>query len=147
MKSAPKHKISFSTLGCPDWKLPQIVKMAVSAGYDGIELRFVEGEASIWKLAAFQHGGLHETRSRLTDAGLAVSCVDTSCRFDSPDANERERWIEEGVRMAEVAAELGAPGIRVFGDRIQEGVTREMTRGWIRDSISRIADSISRFGV
>ena len=46
-------KISFSTLACPDWSMPQIIQLAANAGYDGIELRFVEGEDSLWKLAAF----------------------------------------------------------------------------------------------
>jgi sugar phosphate isomerase/epimerase len=143
----PEYKISFSTLGCPDWKIPQIVEMAVQAGYDGIELRFVEGEASLWKLVAFQGKALRETCARFEDAKLTISCVDTSCRFDSPDGNERERWVDEGVRMAELAAELRAPGIRVFGDRIQLGVDREATRSWIHDAINRLAERISALGV
>jgi len=147
VRNVPEYKISFSTLGCPNWRVPQIVEMAVHAGYDGIELRFVEGEDSLWKLAAFQSEALRETCSRFEDAGLAISCVDTSCRFDSPDANERERWIDEGVRMAELAAELQAPGIRVFGDRIQPGVEREVTRGWIRDAIQRLSEKIAALGV
>jgi len=147
VRNVPEYKISFSTLGCPDWRVPQIVDMAVHAGYDGVELRFVEGEASLWKLAAFQSEALRETCARFEDADLAISCVDTSCRFDSPDANERERWIDEGVRMAELAAELRAPGIRVFGDRIQPGVEREATRSWIRDAINRLSDKILALGV
>ena len=143
----PEYKISFSTLGCPEWTVPQVIDMAVHAEYDGVELRFVEGEPSLWKLAAFQGRALQETHARFTDAGLAISCIDTSCRFDSQDSKERERWIEEGVRMAELAARLGAPGIRVFGDRIQEGTDREMTRGWIRDAINRLSDKISASGV
>src|SRR5262245_52991519 len=107
-------KISFSTLACPEWTMPQIAKIACDAGYDGIELRFVEGEDSLWKLAAFSSSGLAETKSELADRGLKISCVDTSCRFHSPEAAERKRWIDEGQRMAALAAELGAPGIRVF---------------------------------
>lgn len=117
-------KISFSTLACPEWKMPEIIKMAGDTGYDGIELRFIEGEDSLWKLAAFSGTGLAETRRFLADSGLKISCVDTSCRFHSPDAAERARWIEEGERMAALASELGAPGIRVFGDTIQRGQNR-----------------------
>jgi len=147
VRNVPEYKISFSTLGCPDWKISQIVEMAVQARYDGIELRFVEGEASLWKLAAFRSEGLRETWRRIEDAELAISCVNTSCRFDSPDATDRDRWIDEGVRMAELAAKLGAPGIRVFGDRIQPGVEREATRGWIREAINRLSEKISALGV
>jgi sugar phosphate isomerase/epimerase len=140
-------KMSFSTLACPDWTMPQIIKIAVDAGYDGIELRFVEGEDSLWKLAAFSVTQITATKSMLADCGLTISCVDTSCRFHSPDASERNRWIEEGQRMSDLAGELGAPGIRVFGDTIQSGASRDWTRGWIAESVHRLAEMISRNGV
>ena len=44
----------FSTLACPTWTLSQVIEIAVSSGYDGVELRFLEGEDSLWKLPAFQ---------------------------------------------------------------------------------------------
>ena len=106
-------KMCFSTLACPTWTLDQAVEIAVSSGYDAIELRFLEGEDSLWKFPAFQGAALQTTRRMLADRGLAVACVDTSCRFHSPDLQERKHWLEEGVRMAELAAALGAPGIRV----------------------------------
>lgn len=140
-------KISFSTLACPEWTMPQIVKIAADAGYDGIELRFVEGEDSLWKLAAFSGSGLAETKRALADRGLKISCVDTSCRFHSPDASERGRWMVEGDRMAALAAELGAPGIRVFGDTIQAGADRASTRGWIADGIRSLAGRSGGVGV
>lgn len=133
-------KISFSTLACPDWTMPEIVKIASSAGYEGIELRFVENEESLWKLAALSGSGLAETKRLLADHGLKISCVDTSCRFHSPDAAERGRWIVEGERMAALAAELGAPGIRVFGDTIQPGADRALTHGWIAEGIQKLAE-------
>ncbi len=32
-------KLSFSTLGCPDWTVKQIVGKAVQYGFNGVELR------------------------------------------------------------------------------------------------------------
>lgn len=140
-------RISFSTLACPDWTMPQITKMAADAGYDGIELRFVNGEDSLWELPAFSGAHLATTRRTLADCGLSISCVDTSCRFHSPDAKERERWMSEGQHMSDLAAELGAPAIRVFGDTVQPGATDESTRCWIAESISRLAEMTARRGV
>ena len=140
-------KISFSTLACPDWTLAQAAAIASSSGYDGIELRFVENEDSLWKLPAFRAPEMTATKRLLQDRGLAISCVDTSCRFHFPDPKERERWVEEGVRMADLAAALEAPGIRVFGDTIQLGATRDMTRTWIAESIRRLAEKIAPTGV
>jgi sugar phosphate isomerase/epimerase len=140
-------KISFSTLACPDWSMPQIMEIAAHAGYDGIELRFVEGEDSLWKLAAFSGTQIAATKRALTDHGLTIPCVDTSCRFHSPDAREREAAIVEGERMSDLAAELGAPGIRVFGDTIQPGANRDATRSWIAESIRNLADRTAKKGV
>src|SRR5215467_1612567 len=106
--------LCFSTLACPDWTISQILAVAEKAGYSAIELRFVENEDSLWKLPAFQGTELTVTKRRLQDLGIAVSCVDTSCRFHFPEVAERKRWLDEGQRMADVAATLGAPGIRVF---------------------------------
>jgi sugar phosphate isomerase/epimerase len=140
-------KLSFSTLACPDWTMPQIIAIASSAGYDGIELRFVENEDSLWKLPSFRGAQLVSTKQALSDHGLTISCVDTSCRFHSPDAQERERWVAEGERMADLAASLHAPGIRVFGEKIQPGADRVSTRAWIADSIRTLGQRVSASGV
>ena len=136
-------KFSFSTLACPDWSMPQIIAIASSAGYDGIELRFVEDEDSFWKLPAFRGAQLASTKQALSDHGLTISCVDTSCRFHSPDPQERSRWLEEGERMADLAASLSAPGIRVFGEKIQAGAHRASTRSWIADSVRALGERVA----
>ncbi len=140
-------KLSFSTLACPDWTMSQIIAAASASEYDGIELRFVNNEDSLWKLAEFRGAQLQVTKRALTDLGLAISCVDTSCRFHFPEQRERASWIEEGERMAELAAALNAPAIRVFGDQIQPGADRESTRRWIADSIRTLVEKIAGSGV
>ncbi len=127
--------------------MPQIVAIAASLAYDGIELRFVEDEDSLWKLPAFHGCGLVSTKRALSDCGLTISCLDTSCRFHFPDAAERNRWLEEGKRMSDLAASLGAPGIRVFGDAVQAGADRDATRNWISESIAKLAEYASRNSV
>jgi sugar phosphate isomerase/epimerase len=140
-------KLSFSTLACPDWSMPQIIAIASSAEYDGIELRFVENEDSLWKLPAFRGEQLAATKHALSDHGLTISCVDTSCRFHSPDVQERARWLEEGERMADLAASLNAPGIRVFGEKIQAGADRVSTCTWIADAIRTLGERVAASGV
>lgn len=140
-------KICFSTLACPNWTLPQVVELAARRGYEGLELRFLEEEDSLWKLAAFQGKGLIASKHMLQESGLCVACVGTSCRFHFPSGRERQQWIDEGKRMAELAAQLGSPGIRVFGDKIQPGASRDETRAWIADGIQRLAEAIEASGV
>lgn len=140
-------KTCFSTLACPAWTLDQVVNIAASSGYDGIELRFLEGEDSLWKLPAFQGASVKTSLQKISDRGLSVACVDTSCRFHSPDPLERASWVDEGVRMAELASSLGAPGIRVFGDKIQPGADRASTRQWIAEGVRQLAEKTALVGV
>ncbi len=38
------YPLAFTTLACPDWSWEQTVQKAVEYGYQGLELRGVEGE-------------------------------------------------------------------------------------------------------
>jgi len=49
--------------------------------------------------------------------------------------------------MAELAAQLESPGIRVFGDTVQPGTTEVATRNWISESIAELGQKIRPLGV
>jgi sugar phosphate isomerase/epimerase len=133
-------KISFSTLGCPAWNLEKVIELARREKYDGIELRFIENDDRLWQRSEFHGRGLKDTLRRLDEAGLKISCVDTSCYFHHPDAGMRRQSLEMGKAMMDLAAALGARGIRVFGDRIQEGADRASTSAWIAENVGDLAD-------
>jgi glucosamine-6-phosphate deaminase len=112
-----------------------------------VELRFVEGDDALWARPELTGTGLSETLARLADAGLAVPCVDTRSFFHEPDPGARRRAVEEAERGAEVAARLGARGIRVFGDRVQPGADLASTRAWIVESLAGLRDRLRGTGV
>ncbi len=140
-------KISFSTLACPSWPLRTAIDAAARLGYDGIEPRFVEDSDALWQRPELRGEGLRETLARLRDAGLAVPCLDTSAFFHHPDPAARRAALEDAKRLVEVAARLGAPGIRVFGDRVQPGAEIEATRQWIADSIAELRQTAWPAGI
>ncbi|MFL6208655.1 MAG: sugar phosphate isomerase/epimerase family protein [Pyrinomonadaceae bacterium] len=132
-------KLSFSTLGCPDWGLDKIAQAAREFGYQGIELRAVGGDLDLLKRPEFQPQTIEATRQLLAERNVSVCCVDTSCRFDSRDAGERREQIEIAVSHAELAAALGAPLIRIFPDKIQADATRAETRDQIASCLGEVA--------
>lgn len=140
-------KTSFSTLACPDWDLAQILRAAVRYGYDGVELRVVSRELDLWKLPEFTPFALAGTRRMIEDHGLAVASMGSSACFHASDPLERARNFDSALRMAELAAGLGAPSIRVFGDRIQPGNTRAQTAEWLSDSLNLLAERLKPSGV
>jgi sugar phosphate isomerase/epimerase len=136
-------KLAFSTLGCPDWDLPKIIAAAREWGYDAVELRALGGSLDLLGRQEFSTQQIARTRFDLESYGIAICCVDTSCTFHSPDPSERAAQVQIALAHAELAAQLGAPIIRVFPDRIQPGAQRAETRNWIVSCLQEIAERMS----
>ncbi|MGA2633854.1 MAG: sugar phosphate isomerase/epimerase family protein [Terracidiphilus sp.] len=140
-------KISFSTLACPSWTMTTVIEQAHALGYDGIELRFIEDSDRLWELPELSGSGLKQTRDRLASIGLKIPCVDTSCFFHFPEESRRLQSLEMGRAMVDLAFSLGAPGIRVFGDRVQPGADLPSTAAWVADGIHQLAEFARPAGV
>jgi sugar phosphate isomerase/epimerase len=140
-------RTSFSTLACPDWTLAEILRAAAAYSYDGVELRVISRQLDLWNMPEFKPNSLAATRSAIADHGLVIPSIGSSACFHSPDAQERRRNLDLALRMAEVAAGLGSPSIRVFGDSIQRGCGRKQTAAWIADSLHQLAGKLKSSGV
>ncbi|HEX2910579.1 MAG TPA: sugar phosphate isomerase/epimerase [Chloroflexia bacterium] len=115
-------KLAYSTLACPDWTVEQCAEAANRYQYDAIEWRLADGEIISPQTAP-------EVKRRVVEAtrrnGLKVACLDTSCKFVQPTPSERARVVRETQAMVELAGELEAPFLRVFGGAILENMTRD----------------------
>jgi sugar phosphate isomerase/epimerase len=140
-------RTSFSTHACPDWSLPEVLSAAVNYGYDGVELRVISRELDLWKLPEFKSSSLAATRAAIEDHNLVIASIGSSACFHSPDVQERERNLDLALRMMEVAVGVGAPSIRVFGDRIQPGSERKQTAVWIAEPLTRLAEKLKPGGI
>ena len=121
-----RMKLAFSTLGCPDWELPKIIAAAREWGYEAVELRALGGSLDLLDRREFSKQQIARTRFELESHGIAICCVDTSCTFHSPDASERAAQVQIALAHAELAAQLGAPIIRVFpiGFKLERSVRK-----------------------
>jgi len=133
-------KLAFSTLGCPNWELREVVAAAREWGYDGVEFRAIGGVLDLLSRVEFGAAQIAATKNSFVDEGIEICCVDTSCVFHSTEATERAKQVEIALAHAELAAQLGAPLIRVFPDKIQTGAQREQTRDWIAAGLRQIAE-------
>jgi sugar phosphate isomerase/epimerase len=105
-------KISFSSLGCPGWDLDTICRLGQAYGYDGVDFRGYLDQIDITKLVEFTKQG-QQTRRMLDQAGLVVSGISSSIKLCVPEL--RQKNLDEAQRTIEVAINLGAHNIRVFG--------------------------------
>ena len=115
-------KLSFTTLGCPDWTLRQIVGNAVRMGYDAVDFRGLQENLDISTTPAFTTD-IEATHRMFADAGLAISGIATSARYAVVDATELQANYDETRRNMDLAAKLGVKFLRVYGGRVPEGHT------------------------
>ena len=108
-------KISFSTLGCPNWTLNEILSAAKDLGYDGIELRGL-GEDIYLPDAKLFTEGCGKINAELAARGLSIPCISTDCTLQIAD----DAVLAQTRAYIDLAVQLRAPYIRVLGDTAPE---------------------------
>jgi len=112
-------KLSFSTLGCPNWDLNHVIKNAKIYGFDGVEIRGIKDQLDVSKLPEFTNRS-RETRDKFSDAEIELICFSSSIRMAEPDHAKRNDHLEELKRCVELCYNFGAPFIRIFGGEIED---------------------------
>jgi sugar phosphate isomerase/epimerase len=120
-----RHRIAFSTLGCPGWSWKTILEQADRLGYAGIEIRGIKGEMDLPKVPELQGARLAEAKKDLAALGLVITDLGASARMHEKDPATREKQLDEGRRFIDLAQALGVPYVRVFGDKIPPDEPKE----------------------
>ena len=120
-------KLCFSTLGCSDRSLDQILSLAKNYRIPAIEIRGIDGVLDNSQIKVFSKNSLGLTSETFKAWGISPIVLGTSCSFHSPE--KYEKAVFEGITSIKIAESLGAPYIRVFGDRLTEGSTDRIISG------------------
>jgi sugar phosphate isomerase/epimerase len=128
-------KISFMTLGCPNWDLDNICARGREYGYQGVDFRGYLDALDITRLPLFTTRAA-QTRRQLAEAGLEVSAISSSIQVCVPE--KRAANLEEARRTIPVARDLGSKIVRIFGGGDLSAYTREELAGIGRDCIEEI---------
>jgi len=128
-------KYSFMTFSCPELTWDEVLATATRFGYDGVEPRAqakhahgVETTATAEERATI--------KQKAADAGIAICCVATSCRYTTADKAELEQMMADSRALIALAGDVGAPCLRVFGGGIPEGMSRD-------DAVAQVADCLA----
>ena len=111
-------KLSFSTLGNPDWTFEQTLKNARDMGYQGIEIRGVEGEMLAENIKYFKPGCQQYTKRLLAQYGLQMCGFGSSVSFHDPA--KKDEMLAQGFAAIDVCADMGIPAVRIFGNNITD---------------------------
>ena len=124
-KPAVKFRLGIVTYNiAAQWDLPTILKVCKSVGLSPVELRTSHKHGVEPGLSRDQR---HEVRQRFADAGVDIWGCGTTCEFHSPDPGEVQKQIETCKRFVDLAADLGARGVKVRPNGLPKGVPVEKT--------------------
>lgn len=141
-------KISFSTLACPDWTWFDVLRHGPAYGYQGVEVRLLSRETNLLQVPDLAVSQRAQRRRELTDAGFKVAGLASSVRFDGREASERANQLEQGRRYIELAVDLGAEFIRVFGDLLpEEPIGREAVMQQIAEGLRTLGEAAQPAGI
>jgi sugar phosphate isomerase/epimerase len=130
-------KVSFSTLGCPEWSWDDMVATAKDAGFDGIEIRGIENELFVPNAKPFLESNLQSTKDRLKKIKLEIPCLTSACYLY--DKENIFTYLKEGKEYIDLAQRLEVPYIRVLGDRNPEP-DPETDFDFVAENLSKLSE-------
>ncbi len=137
-------KLSFSTLGAPDWSMDDVLKYARQYGYDGVGFRGLKGQMDLTKIPEFLPENRKATIKRFRDAGLEIMMMLTGAKFVQKDKAERDKNVADAKANIDLAEAMNAKTIRVFGGAIPKDAKKEDAYGWVVDCLKASGDYAAR---
>ena len=110
-------KLAFSNVACPGWDLVTMVEKAKEYGYQGVELRGLDGQMHL-PLAPQLASNPGKVGKLMRDAGVELVCLATSAAFHMRDPKQVAQNQAQVREYVELAGKLGCPYVRVFGAEI-----------------------------
>lgn len=140
-------KLSLLTFNiASEWPLDQIIQVCKNCGYAAIEFRAEASHKHGVELEATP-AQRKEIKYKLEDAYLAASGVSVGCRFESPDPAERQKMIDRSKRFIELAHDIDAPHLRVFGNDIPATVDRDECVKYVGESLRILGEFAVPYGI
>lgn len=130
------------------WDLDTLLAKSSALGFEGVELRTDREHAHGVEVetTAAERAGI---KARCQDAGIEIAGLSSGCQYDSPDEDELAANIERTRQHLELCAELGAGGVKVFGNKlhVDEGIPQEQTVEQIGTALGECARYAEQLGV
>ena len=119
-----------------DWDIETIIKNCSEAGFKHVELRTTHKHGVEVTLSKQQR---NEVKKRFEDSPLEAISLASAFSYHHPDQSELKKHIEGTKEYLQLAADVGAQGIRVFPNALPEEVDREKTMEQIGKSLAEVA--------
>jgi len=139
--------LGFSTLGCPGWDWQRILDFAQTHRFGAVELRGIGTQMDLPLLPMFQPAQLAQTTRELAAHDQVVSCLGSSTNLHEMEPAKHEAELAHARRFIDLAQALGAPFVRVFGNKYVTGVPRDQMLAHIAAGLRTLGDYARERGV
>jgi sugar phosphate isomerase/epimerase len=109
-------------------------------GLDGVEI-------TLYWIPSKEPSYFRELKRLASSRGLPIPCAATATNFCNPDISEREHVTKTAKEGLDIAHELGASFLRVFGGNVPEGYTTTEATQWTIESIKSCVGYAEEKGV
>ena len=120
-----------------DWDIETIIKNLSEAGYQAVELRTTHAHKVETDLSSAQR---EEVKKRFRNSPLESISLASGFQYHSPDKNELKKNIDGTKEYIKLAKDVGAAGIRVFGNELPAGVPEEKTMMQIGKALAEVGE-------
>jgi sugar phosphate isomerase/epimerase len=120
-----------------DWDIETIIKNLTEAKYQTVELRTTHAHKVEVDLTPSQRT---DVKKRFKDSPLEVISLASGFQYHSTDAAELKKNIEGTKEYINLAKDVGAVGIRVFGNALPIEVPEEKTEQQIGKALAEVGE-------
>lgn len=137
-------KYSFMSFSCPQLTLGELLATAKRFGYDGVEPR-IDSQHKHGVETVASAAQRKEIKKQAAADGVTFACIATSCVFANPEITKQN--IDYTLKCIDLAADVGAGRIRVFGGSLAKDQNREDAIRIVADALRAVADHAKGRGV
>ena len=127
-----------------DWDIPTIIENCAATGFRGVELRTTHAHNVEVDLSASKR---QEVRKQFEDSPIELAGLGSAFDYHSTDAEEVRENIDGTKEYAQLAADVGAPGVKVRPNGLPGEVPVEETLTQIGLSLRECGEFASNLGV
>ena len=137
-------KLAFSTLGCPEWSVEQILGAASECEYGAIELRGIQKGMEPEDMACFSPENREKTLEAFAQNGVDICVYGTSVHFHDPATVEAQ--YQTALKALQFCVECDIPMMRIFGNEVKPETENEQLEQIARyfDKLANEAEKVGK---
>ena len=127
-----------------EWDIPTIIEHCEATGFQGVELRTTHAHNVEVNLSAAER---RDVRKQFEDSSIELAGLGSAFEYHSPDSDELRQNIEGTKAYSQLAADVGAPGVKVRPNGLPDSVPEQTMLEQIGNSLRECGEFAKNLGV